>query len=708
MIPVGAIRQSEAAECGLACLAIISHRLGAQIDLATLRRQYPVSSRGLTVNQLMTIAAGMKMTCRPLKCEVEDLPKLRTPAVLHWGLNHFVVLLKATPSEVVIQDPDSGIRRLRLSDAGAAFTGVAVELQRAPDFKRRTEKSQLKLTSLFRMTPEIGGGLAQVLALSLLLQAYVLASPFYMQLAIDEAALKGDRGLLTALAIGFGLFGLFNVGATALRGVALQKISALFGWDMTGRVFHHMLRLPLPWFQRRRLADSLSRFDSILPIRTLFSSGLVASVVDGLLAIATLVMMLVFSWKLALIAAAGLAAFIAIRVATIPMTIRLASEALAASIAEQGKRIETLRAIQTIKVMGAESQREADWLNRFAETVRTGQSNAFASLGFTALQTGVDAISNVAIVYVGAGMVIDNEMTVGVLFAFMAYKMQFLARTQALFETFVNWRLLDLHSNRVSDIVLTPIEASLSEEGGGLSDMRGDIHLDQVSYRYGPHDRFVFQGLNVRIRAGECVAISGASGVGKSTLMKVIAGLYPVTSGEVRIDGRSLMSWGTGNVRRQLGVVLQDDELLAGTIAENVAFFADDIDMRRVWDALEAAAINEDVRAMPMRAETLIGDMGSALSGGQKQRLLLARAFYRDPRILILDEATSHLDPERERRINEFIRARSITRIIIAHRQETLDAADRVLLLRDGRLLERPAAAPSTIAASPEARLPAT
>ena len=466
---------------------------------------------------------------------------------------------------------------------------------------------------------------------------------------------------------------------------------------MTGRLFHHMMRLPLPWFQRRRLADALSRFESIQPVRTLFANGLVASVIDGLLAIVTMVMMIVFAWKLALVAAAGLLAYVLIRLAAMSVTLQLAGDALMADIAEKGIRIETIRAMQTIKVMGAETQREADWSNRFAETIRTSQKNAFAQLGFSSLQTTADTLSNVVIIYLGASAVIDNTMTVGVLFAFVAYKAQFLSRAQGLFETVVNWRMLDLHSDRIADIALTPIEANIDDMGTGLQEMHGDVEISNLAFRYSAQEPVVFQGVNLKIKSGEFIAVIGPSGAGKSTLVKVLCGLYPATAGEIRIDGLPLSAWGPRTVRRNLGVVMQDDELIAGSIAENVAFFAEEIDMDFVWTCLTMASIDEEVRAMAMRAETFVGDMGSSLSGGQKQRILLARALYRRPKILILDEATSHLDVGRERVINEAIVAQRSTRIIVAHRPETIAAADRILVLANGQLTElQKAAQPQT------------
>jgi ATP-binding cassette subfamily B protein RaxB len=660
--------------------------LGAPIDLALLRRKHPVSSRGLSLRDLIEIASSIGLAGRAVKCELEELRQLQRPSILHWGLNHFVVLQKVTSRGVRILDPATGRRHVSLKEASNCFTGVGLELSRSPAFRKRHERSPLKLSSLFRLTPGLSGGLAQTLILSLLLQAYVVASPFYMQLAIDEAALKGDSGLLVALAVGFGLFALFNAGAEALRGVALQRVSALVGWDMTQRLYRHMIRLPLPWFQRRRLADALTRFEALEPIRQLIANGLVASVVDGLLALVTVVMMAVFAPLLTVVVVLGLAVYIVIRTAGLPLTVRLGAEAFNASVSEQGKRIETLRAMQTIKVMGAETEREANWANKYADVVRKDQSSAHANIAFRGLQSVADAVTNVVVIYLGARAVMDGMMTVGVLYAFMAYRGQFLARATNLFETLVNWRMLDIYTYRIADIVLSPVERGIDKSLVGLPEMKGGIRLENVAFAYAPHEPAVFRNVNLRIDPGEFVALVGPSGSGKSTLLKVVCGLYPPSHGEVRFDGLPLAAWGPRGARRRLGVVMQDDELLSGSIAENVAFFDEEIDIARVWECLRMAAMVEEVQAMPMRAETFVGDMGSALSGGQKQRILLARALYRRPAILVLDEATSHLDVPRERAINEALRQLSITRLVVAHRPETIAAADRVLVLEAGSI----------------------
>ncbi|HTM79922.1 cysteine peptidase family C39 domain-containing protein [Asticcacaulis sp.] len=342
--------QTETAECGLVCLAYASSRLGAHLDIVDLRRKFPVVSRGLTLTQLTEIAAGLDLMARAVRCELDELQQLKTPAILHWGFNHFVVLDKVTEHHIFLHDPARGKVRLSFADAGKAFTGIALELSASPKFQKRREKGPLSIMAWVRLTPTLYSGLGQILLLSLILLVYAIASPFYMQIAIDQAALKGDSGLLVTLALGFGLFGLFNAGATVLRSLATQAISAHLSWDMGLRLFRHLVRVPLGWFQRRRLADTISRFDSINPIRDLVSGAFISSFIDGVLAATTLLMMFMFAWSLAVCICLWAVLHVAMRLATMPTNLRLSAEALGAQIAENSKRIETIKAIQTIKV----------------------------------------------------------------------------------------------------------------------------------------------------------------------------------------------------------------------------------------------------------------------------------------------------------------------------------------------------------------------
>ncbi|AXA91311.1 peptidase domain-containing ABC transporter [Massilia sp. YMA4] len=670
-------QQVEVAECGLVCIAYAAAKLGAQHDLIDLRRRFDASSRGLNFQQMAELAASLHLHARGVQCSVDELKDLALPAVLHWGLKHFVVLERVSRNTVRIFDPSKGRQTLKYEQVSKCFTGVALEISRAQGFKRRKEPSPLSILSWVRLGPELYRGMIQVAVLSILLQLYILASPFYMQLAMDQAALKGDLGLLSLLAIGFGAYGLFNAVAMLLRGYVTQQMSAWMSWDMSVRLFRHMIRLPLPWFQKRRLADSISRFEAVNPIRDLISGSLIASLIDGVLAITTAIMMLVFSPMLALIAIVGVFASICISLLSLPNSLRMGGEALTAKIAESEKRMEILRSIQTVKTMSAEGVLEQQWSNRYNEVLRTNVANGRYTIAITSLQQAVHVIVSTIIVYFGARQVMDATMTVGLLFAFVAYQTQFKNASSSLIAQIIQWRLTDIYSHRLADIVLSQVEPGLEIQDSGVRPS-GHIEIDNISFRYGPTEPFVLRNVSLRIQPGESLAIVGPSGIGKSTFMKVIAGLYMPATGEVRLDKRPIATWGLKAVRKNIGVVLQDDELLSGTVLENVTFFSSDCDRHLVLKVLDAVGMKDEVLSMPMKEDTFIGDMGGSISGGQKQRLLLARALYKNPCILLLDEATSHLDTLNEKRINAFLKEMKITRIIIAHRPETICSADKI------------------------------
>jgi len=687
-------QQVEVSECGLVCLAYASSKLGAHQDLIELRRRFPISVRGLSFQQMSDVAGALQMHSRGIRCELEELGELRAPAILHWGLNHFVVLERVTRRWIYLFDPAEGRKRISMADAAKSFTGVAMEISRAPSFERRRERSPLSTWAWIRLSPELYSGLAQVLVLSLMLQAYMIASPFYGQLAIDQAALKGDQALLSTLAIGFGMFGLFNCGASLLRGYATQRLALLLNWDMSVRLFRHLIRLPLPWFQKRRLADTISRFDAVMPIRDLVSGALIATAVDGLLALTTLAMMIIFAWPLACLAVAGALLYVIVALSSVRTSMRLGNEAMTAQIAENGIRIESIRAIQSIKIMAAERAQEAQWSNRFSEVLRKNLLSSRFTIRIVTVQQAIDVATGTLVVYLGAQAIIDAEITVGVLFAFLSYMAQFKTAIANVAGQTIQWRLTDMYNHRLADIVLTPKEDGLDDQRPDDAVLKGAIELDGLGFRYAPHDPFVFKNVFLSVRAGESLAIVGPSGLGKSTLLKVMTGLYPASVGEVRFDGRPISSWGPNGLRRRIGVVLQDDDLLSGSIIDNVTFFAEQTDMARVWEILDAVALKEEILSMPMKGDTFVGDMGGSLSGGQKQRLLLARALYKQPAILFLDEATSHLDAASEAKINDYIKGLQITRVIIAHRQETIRSADRVYDLNSMRFLHQ---APSPI-----------
>jgi ATP-binding cassette subfamily B protein RaxB len=672
--------QTEATECGLACLAMVAGYHGHRLDLNTLRRRYPVSLKGVTLKALMQLASHLKLSSRPLRFELHHLHDLRLPAIVHWDMDHFVVLKEVTGKGVVIHDPAFGERRYPLAQASKHLTGVALELMPAEGFTAKDEAERLPLTAFWGQLKGGVQALGQICVLSLILQLLVIASPFYMQTVIDEVIAKGDVDLLLVLALGFGGLAAISTAATALRSYILLILQSTLGLQMVAKLFRHLLRLPLAYFEKRHIGDILSRFSSTEPIRALLAEGLIAAVIDGVMALATLVMIFVFSGKLAAVVLVAVVLYGALRIGLYRLLRQQNEELIRARAKEQSSFIETVRAIQSLKLFHRETEAEGQWLNRYADSVNANIRLGRLTIGFKTLNETLFGLENIVTVYLGARLALDNSLSVGMLFAFMSYKRYFTEKSVQLIEKALDFRILDLHLERLADIALTPPEAGHDRPPLAYErPIAGAIELRNVSFRYAESEPLILDDVSLAIAPGEFVAVGGPSGAGKTTLVKIMLGLLEPTSGEVLIDGTPLSTLGAQAYREHVAAVMQDDQLVSGSIADNICFHDPDFDLERMMECARRAGIHDEIMAMPMTYNSLIGEMGSSLSGGQKQRVLLARALYRRPRILFLDEGTAHLDIAMERRINETLRQLRITRVSVAHRPETINAADRIL-----------------------------
>lgn len=683
---VKAIRQAEAAECGLAALAMIANYWGHDFDLGSLRRRFGVSSRGIGLKTLMETADALGFAPRPLKVRLDGLAAIQLPAILHWDMDHFVVLERVSRGKAYIVDPAQDGRWHDRESLSRHFTGVALELRPARNFAPESEKKPLRLTQLWSGATGLKRSIAQTAILSLVLQAHILAAPYLLQLAVDEALPALDVSLMTVLAAGFALFALVNAVALLLRSFVLLSSGTALSFGIASNIARRLMRLPVDWFEKRSVGDILSRFQSVIPIQRLLTESAAAALIDGLLAVLTFALMLAYSPLLTLIPLASFLLYGAFRWLTLPAERRAENERIAAMGREQSAMIETLRGIVTLRLAGRETIRHAVWQNRLSESLGATFAHERIHVWQAAVSALLWALEIVAVAWLAVSMAIEGGFTVGMIFAFLAYRMQFAMATKSLIDKSTDFRMLGLHLDRLSDIALTDEDRGFAEPMAQSQPFRGEIELRGVVFAYGIHDPEVLKGVDLHITPGEHVAITGPSGGGKTTLSKILLGLLDPTSGEVLIDGTPLARYGRRAFRENVAAVLQDDVLFAGTIADNVAGF-EPIDEERLAEAMRAAAIADDVAAMPMRHLTLVGDMGSTLSGGQMQRILLARALYRRPKLLVMDEGTAHLDSEHERRVNEAIGAMGITRIVIAHRRETLAAAERVLVLDGGRIV---------------------
>ncbi|WDE14345.1 peptidase domain-containing ABC transporter [Thalassomonas haliotis] len=673
------ILQSEAAECGLASICMIANYYGHKVDLFSVRRKYPISLKGATLKQLVNISSQLHMTGRPIKVELENLNKLKAPIILHWDLNHFVVLKEVKRTGIVIHDPAKGEVFLTMEAVSKSFTGIALEVRPTEGFKQKNEELKLGFGVLWRSVTGLKRSLLQVIILSFVLQLLALLAPYFIQLVVDNVVITNDRSFLLVLGIGFSLLLLLKVATEAFRSWIIVYLRTTLGIQLVSNLFRHMLRLPMDWFGKRFIGDVISRFNSLDYIKQLLSGGFVEGLIDGVMAVITLIMMFVFAPLLAVITVVAISCYTLARVLSFGPIRSHTKEKLQLRAVADGLFYESVRSVQPVKVFSGEAIRQSKLENANADWMNADIKLGKLTIGYTTIKELMLGMEYVLLIWLGAYLVLDEEMTVGILFAFLAYRQQFTTSAQTLLEKVFEWRMMGLHLTRIADIALEDEEKGLETDYPQLEQVQGKIELKNISYRYNENEPYIFENLSLTIEAGESVALIAPSGFGKTTLMKIIMGLLMPTSGSVLLDGKDIYKIGLTNYRHITSAVMQGDDLLSGSIGDNISFFAIEQDMERLEKAAKDAVIFDDINAMPMGFHSLAGDMGSTLSGGQVQRVLIARALYKDPKILFLDEASSALDVETEKKINEVVKNMGITRIVIAHREATINMADRII-----------------------------
>jgi ATP-binding cassette subfamily B protein RaxB len=694
------VMQAEASECGLACLCMLSSYFGKHILLRQLRSIMPASQQGLSMHQLIDYAHTLGFSSRALKLELDDLWHLQRPAILHWDFSHFVVLTNVSKRYLYISDPALGERKLTWSHASKSFTGIALELTPKHSFTANGKPNTLSLWDFAKPIKGIKKQLGFLIALSLLIQVFALSSPFYMQTVVDKALLSSSTSLLLVLAMGFGLLLLIESATQCLREVVLLRFSNAFNLHISSSVLAHLLSLPLAYFQRRHMGDIVSRFSSLQPIRETLTQGLVTALIDGILSIATLMVMFMYSAKLTLIVIAIVVLYSLGRWALFYPVKHLNQQILQSDAQQQSFFMQSIRAARTIKLANTGPPTLAKWLHLFVNNINQRIQLGQWNIGFTIGNKVLFGIENIVVIYVAATLVIANQFTVGMLFAFMSYKTRFVGSSISLIEMWIEYKILGVHLARIEDIVHQAPEVPndcpqqlLAFRGQAqLTQLRAatkngvNIKLSHIGFRYHSNQAWIFENVSVEIGAGEYIAIVGASGCGKTSLLHCLLGLMAVNQGEVTFDAAPFSP--QSRQHQRIAAVMQDDQLLSGSVLENISQFAEKTDIERVIKVAKLACIDSDIMAMTMQYETLIGDMGDSLSGGQKQRILLARALYQQPDLLVLDEATSHLDLATEAQVCKHLKTLNTTIVMVAHRPHTIATANKVYALSGYGLTE--------------------
>lgn len=686
------MQQTQAAECGLACVGMVANYYGHSIDLISLRRRFSTSLKGATLADVMLMAHRLGMAGRALRLEVEELDKLRRPCILHWDLNHFVVLKKVHRNKITIHDPARGVRDVPMDEVSRCFTGVALELMPSASFKRIEEKQSISMLKLIGSVTGIRAVFVQILILSVAMELFGILSPFYMQWVMDQVLVSADYDLLTLLGTGFVMVVILQSAISTIRAWVTTWFSSLLGVQWTTNVFVKLVGLPMSYFEERHVGDVVSRFGSISSIQSTLTSRFISTLLDGVMAFATLSMLFIYNSSLTWLVIGLFLAYALIRLVSYRPFRQANEDQIVTAARAQSQLLETIRGVQAVKLNNKQETRLAAYANALVETTNKGIAIQRLSIGFSTLQGVISGIGRVVLIWLAAKQVLDGNFSVGMLVAFISFSDQFIGRASGLIDALIEFRMLRLYGERLADIVLTDNEADMEPTvavpertphtaGPG-------IEVRNLRFRYAETEPWVLDDCSFTIHPGESVAIVGPSGQGKTTLAKLLLGLLKPQQGIIEVEGLDIRKQGMHAHRERIGCVMQDDILFAGSIADNIAFFDSKPDQQRVEEAAKIAQIHEDIIAMPMSYQSLVGDMGSSLSGGQNQRVLLARALYRQPDILVLDEASSHLDVERERLINQAIQKMPITRIVIAHRPETIRSADRIICLAKGKVIE--------------------
>ncbi|HEC8330562.1 TPA: peptidase domain-containing ABC transporter [Providencia rettgeri] len=669
------VLQSESSECGLACLAMISGYFGKNIDITSARNIHTTTNNGMTLQEIITAFEKINMTARAARIEIDELKSLRYPTILHWKLNHFIVLVKITSHKAIIHDPSVGRRIISFHELSDKFTGFIIEAWPEQTFNKEPLTQNITIFYLFNGVRGLLSTFLTILILSILIEILSVSVPIATQFTIDILVRSSDHSgiLLVGVIIIFTLIikSMFSI----LRAWVLLNMRYSLSIKWSEGFFSRLIKLTLPFFEKRHTGDIASRFQSLNSIQDAFTANMVESLLDVIVIIISAIILILYSPILAIGPMLISIIYIAIRLILFSNYQSTKIENILFDSIQSSHFLETIRAISTIKTLNLEEVRRREWINNVIKNTYTKNKLFKFDLLTSTISTFLIGLSNVYVLIIGA-LYFDQEMTIGILLASILYSDMISTRTVKITNAIAEFYLISMHCHRLTDIIISPIENK--GEKKFHHNNNGHLKIINLSYRRSQNEPFIIKNVNFEINPGESVAIVGFSGCGKSTLLHILSGLYSPTDGDVLINGISISTIGKNQIRDHISFVMQDDKLLAGSISKNISSFNEIIDHEKMVKCAKLASIDDDINTFPRGYDTMIGDIGNTLSGGQKQRISIARALYREPQILLLDEATSDLDVINEKNITNAIAELKITRIFVAHRPEMINSADRI------------------------------
>ncbi|WP_456292275.1 peptidase domain-containing ABC transporter [Pseudomonas sp. AK106] len=681
------IYQESMTDCGLACLAMIATHHGSNVTVRQLSERCDVESTAIAAHDLVRIAGSLSLNSRVLRLEPEELPELSTPCILHWKMNHFVVLESVNANKIVIIDPALGRRSITASELDRSFTGIALEITRTENFAAKKTPPAISLSDLSRGLATEIKSLGYIITFAIALEILTLTMPFISQVIIDSAITSQDKDFLLVAVLGGMVLVLFQFTLGVIGNIAKLRLSQRIGLRWSSNLFLHLMKLPWAYFQHRQLGEISSRVSALKPIKEFILASITRTPIDVIVLVCTGSFMALYDTALLWIVLIAGLCYGLTQAIFYPFLRNATAERLILSAKEHAYFLESLRAALTIKMSGNVEHRANQWSNMIVDVQNRDTATQKIQIWSSGINTLIFGIESMSVLFVGGNSIINSEMSIGMLIAFLGFKTNFTSRLSGIIDTVIQWHMNSVQCERLADVVLQKTESPTSNTTQTQSCLQ--IELVNVSFRHSTASPWIIKDASLIITPGEFLAIVGRSGSGKSTLAKLILGLLEPTEGHILVNGIRLEEFGFSSLRTITGTVMQEDQVLTGTIAENITNFELESCMTQVRIAAKTANLHNVICKFPMGYHTTISNACSTLSSGQRQRLYLARAIYKNPKLLILDEATNNLDLHSEQHIISSLKAMDITLITIAHRIETLALASRIISIENGKVVSR-------------------
>lgn len=672
------IMQDEISECGHACVAMVACYFGHCIDLPALRKKFMSSIRGISLGEIQMMLHRLEIEARALYVPMQEIHLVPCPAILFWNNAHFVVLKRVRKNYIVIHDPAIGVVRYSKKEFEQHFSGVVLEVEPAESMSLLDARESLKLRDMIRCIQGTGKFLSGLAVLSLVIEILGLTHPLMLQYLTDNIVQTSYMQNIYVIMLGFFWLVLCHTLFDYQRRQLIVYLSHYLTEKFSTQVFGYLLKAPLDFFEKRNHGDIQNKFQSIETIQKKISTDLITSLLDGGFAILTLLLMLLYSTSMTLIVIISLCLLILLRYISFNSLKKSTYFSLKHHARVASIFLETIQGITTVKMFNKEKRQTTYWRNGLIQALNSDIKIARMQNYYVLLQQLLSNLEHGSVMLLGAYLIIKDQITLGMFMAMLGFRQLVSQKAIASIQGIFEFKLIDVSLSRLSDLVTHKPE-NHALDGLQPPAVKGRLELNNIGFRYHDQSPFVFKNISFSVAAGEKIALIGPSGIGKTTLLKIMMGLLPSTIGEIYLDQYTLSAVGVQNYRKMTAAVMQDDMLFSGTIWENICFFDEMASLPNVYEAAEKAQIHEEIMAFPMGYQTRLGHLGTSLSGGQKQRILLARALYKKPKWLFLDEATAHLDCHNEQKINQALKNLNITQIIVAHRQETIRMVDRVI-----------------------------